>query len=80
MFVIQWTKYVDGSEDDKLEFQAKLYPNGRIEFVYHNIKLEAKKAAKETGYQVIIGLQNSFVTKTNEGNFKGTHNAINKIK
>ena len=46
-----------------MDFQAKLYPHGYIEFIYHNIKLEAKKAATETGYPVIIGLQNGFVAK-----------------
>ena len=65
-FVIQWVKYVDGNDEHKLEFQAKLFPNGDIWFIYHNIVLEAKKAAEQTGYPVIIGLQNSFAGKDQE--------------
>ena len=65
-FVIQWIKYVDGNDEHKLEFQAKLFPNGNIWFIYHNIVLDAKKAAEQTGYPVIIGLQNSFAGKDKE--------------
>ena len=61
--MVQWTKYVDGKDEDKLEFQAHLFPNGDIWFIYHNIKNEAKKAARDTGYPVIIGLSNSFIVK-----------------
>ena len=66
LFVIQWIKYVDGNDEHKLEFQAKLFPNGNIWFIYHNIVLDAKKAAEQTGYPVIIGLQNSFAGKDKE--------------
>ena len=63
--MIQWIKYVDGDTNHKLEFQAKLYPNGEIWFVYHNIVVEAKQAAQATGYPIIIGLQNGFAAKDN---------------
>ena len=75
-FVIQWIKYVDGNDKHKLEFQAKLFPNGEIWFIYHNIVLDAKKAAERTGYPVIIGLQNSFAGKDKEtakGMCSGSH-------
>ena len=62
---------MDGNDDHKLEFQVKLYPNGNIWFIYHNIKVEAKQAAQQTGYPVIIGLQNGFATKDKETS-KGT--------
>ena len=64
--VVQWTKYVNGNDDDKLEFQAHLTPDGDIWFIYHNIKKEAKNAAIDTGYPVRIGLRNSFVAKDEE--------------
>ena len=74
--MIQWIKYVDGNDEHKLEFQAKLFPNGEIWFIYHNIVLDAKKAAEQTGYPVIIGLQNSFAGKdkgTAKGMYSGFH-------
>ena len=70
--VVQWTKYVDGKDEDKLEFQAHLTPDGEIWFIYHNIKNEAKKAAEDTGYPIVIGLRNSFLgkdEKTSKGMF-----------
>ena len=76
LFVIQWIKYVDGNDEHKLEFQVKLFPNGDIWFIYHNIVLDAKKAAEQTGYPVIIGLQNSFAGKDKEtakGMYSGFH-------
>ena len=75
-FVIQWVKYVDGNDEHKLEFQVKLFANGNIWFIYHNIVLDAKKAAEQTGYPVIIGLQNSFAGKDKEtakGMYSGFH-------
>ena len=72
-------KYVDGNDEHKLEFQAKPFPNGEIWFIYHNIVLDAKKAAERTGYPVIIGLQNSFAGKdkeTTKGGYSGFHMSI----
>ena len=77
--MIQWIKYVDGNDEHKLEFQAKLFPNGEIWFIYHNIVLDAKKAAERTGYPVIIGLRNSFAGKdkeTTKGRYSGFHMSI----
>ena len=78
-FVVQWTKYVDGKDEDKLEFQVHLFPNGDIWFIYHNIKSEAKKAARDTGYPVIIGLSNSFIVK-DEKSSKGLSTVLHCIR
>lgn len=66
-FVVHWTRYVDNSEDHKLQFQAHLYHDGKVVFVYKNLLNMTKEAAKQTGYPVLIGLQDSFAVQNGSG-------------
>ena len=63
MLIVQWTKYVNGKSDYKIEFQTSLHANGDILFTYRNISEKTKLELIKNGSPILISLQSTVKAK-----------------
>ena len=50
VFIAEWSRFVDHGQLIEVQFQAQIYPSGKIAFVYKNLDPEAVSAIVKSGY------------------------------
>lgn len=59
-FTVQWKKHFLHMRES---FELTIYEDGSMVFIYHNLIAPLLKKAKDSGYPVLIGLQDSFAVQ-----------------
>ncbi len=65
-FTAQWTKHYLHNDRVKQVVQVKLTADGRVVFLYHNLLAQLLDQAEETGYPIVIGMQDGFAQEDND--------------
>ena len=50
VFIAEWNRFVDHGQLIEVQFQAQIYPSGKIVFVYNDLDVEAVSAIVKSGY------------------------------
>lgn len=66
-FVVQWKKHYLDDPRSRQEFQASLYPDGTVRFLYEYLDERLLDLAGDRGYPVLVGLQDGFAAPDGDG-------------
>lgn len=60
VFIAQWSRHVNPDHLEELKFQAQVFKNGTVIFVYKSFSVDAIHYIVKAAYPYIIGLQSGF--------------------